>query len=487
MKKFQKTVALILSFAVVLTVMCSCGSKEKEKKVYKDTDEHVNLVWYVSATEPTGFAEVMEKANEYLNEKLNVTLDLRVVDSGDYETKMQLALASGEDVDLIWTSNWKFNYESNVLKNAFLALDDYLDSPDLKDLKNYYSEGIWEAAMVSGKIYGMPMEQVMYNQKGLHFGDKTYLDKYGYTNYYDQVHDMDELTDLFQTIHDGEANDPSFYIISTTQTDFFIPEMTSVSSGWEINSNGEVTDRRDEYDEWRYQMYDWNKRGFFPPSVTSGGDGSNLNILASYCRYLPGAEGKAKLSDKKHRDHIVVPTTEPFMGRNGVQSTLTAIAATSNNPVRALKLLYLTHTDEYLLNLLCYGIEGRDYTKDPENPHRMNREEGGYYLAEFMIGSQFLAYLAPSYEDGVWEETKKANEEAYVDPNIGFCFDPSSVESDISQVSAVKSEYANILGYGLQDPEISIPEYYKKLELAGFNQIGDEIKAQYKQWKDENK
>lgn len=482
----KKLIVSILCVLLSASLLCSCGSKTQEKKVYKDTDEHVNLVWYVTAAEPAGIKEVMEKVNEYLGEKLNVTLDLRVIESGDYETKMQLALASGEPVDLIWTSNWKFNYESNVLKNAFLPLDDYLDSPELSDLKNYYHESIWDAAKVSGKIYGVPMEQVMYNQKGIHFTDKTYLDKYGYTNYYDQVHDMDELTDMLQTITDGEANDPTFYAVSTKQSDFFIPEMTTVSSGWEISPEGEVTDRKSEYDIWRRQMYDWNKRGFFPASVTSGGDGADLNVLTTYCRYLPGVEGKSELSDKKHREHIVVPSTEPFMGRNGIQSTLTAVAANSKNPVRALKLLYLTHTDEYLLNLLCYGIEGRDFTKDPENPKRMNREQGGYYLAEFLIGSQFLAYLAPSYEDGVWEETKKANEEAYVDPNIGFCFDPSSVESDISQVSAVKQEFSDIFAYGLSDPEITIPAYYEKLELAGFNQIGDEIKAQYSEWKNQN-
>lgn len=487
MKRIQKIVAMLLSLAVMMSMLCSCGDDKKEKKVYKDTDEHVNLVWYVRATEPNGFKEVMEAANEYLDEKLNVTLDLRVIDSSDYETKMQLALASGEDVDLIWTANWTFNYESNVLKNAFLALDDYLDSPELENLKNYYSEGIWDAARVAGKIYGMPMEQVMYNQKSVHFSDKRYLDKYGFTNYYDQIHNMEELTNIFQVIKDGEVDDPSFYVISTNQSDFFIPEITTVSSGWEITGDGEVTDRRDEYDEYRRQMYDWNKRGFFPPSVTTAGTEDNLNILASYSRYLPGAEGKSKLGDKKNRDHILVPTTEPFLGRNGIQSTLTAVAATSKNPMRALKLLYLMHTDEYMLNLLCYGLEGRDYTKDPDNPKRMNREQGGYYIGEFMIGSQFLAYLAPSYEDDVWEETKRANEEAYVDPNIGFCFDPTSVESEISQVSAIKTEYKNIFAYGLEDPEVSIPEYYEKLEIAGYNRIGDEIRNQYTSWKDDNK
>lgn len=62
----------------------------------------------------------------------------------------------------------------------------------------------------------------------------------------------------------------------------------------------------------------------------------------------------------------------------------------SENPIRALKFLELMHKDEYLLNLICYGIEGRDYTKDSSNPKRINRESGGYYIPEFMVGSQFL-------------------------------------------------------------------------------------------------
>ena len=64
-----------------------------------------------------------------------------------------------------------------------------------------------------------------------------------------------------------------------------------------------------------------------------------------------------------------------------------------------MKLLELMHTDKYLLNLICYGIEGRDYTKDPNDENRMIRDSGGYYISEYLVGNQFLAYLVPSYED----------------------------------------------------------------------------------------
>ena len=164
-------------------------------------------------------------------------------------------------------------------------------------------------------------------------------------------------------------------------------------------------------------------------------------------------------------------------------STLTAVSYTSKNPVRAVKLIQLMHEDEYLLNLICYGIEGRDFTRDTENPKRITKNTD-YYISEFMVGSQFLAYLSPSYEDGVWEETKKENAAADIDPNIGFSFDRSVVETEISNVSSAGKEYAG-LGSGLYDNyEEMYLESREKMKLAGSEIIKEEIERQYKEWKE---
>ena len=119
-----------------------------------------------------------------------------------------------------------------------------------------------------------------------------------------------------------------------------------------------------------------------------------------------------------------------------------------------------------LLNLICYGIDGRDFTRDTENPKRMTKNTD-YYISEFMVGSQFLAYLSPSYENGVWEETKKENKAADIDHNIGFSFDRSVVETEISNVSSAGKEYAG-LGSGLYDNyEEMYLESREKIKLAG--------------------
>ena len=229
----------------------------------------------------------------------------------------------------------------------------------------------------------------------------------------------------------------------------------------------------------------WNEKGFFPADIATLDDTSSLvkqkKVYANYSRYLPGNAGKFKLSNGY--DVIARPTGRAILNRGGIQSTLNAISANCKNPVRALKLIDLLFEDQYLLNLLCYGIEGRDYEKDPNNPNRMNRDAGSaYYIAEFMVGSQFLAYLAPSYEDGVWEQTKKENEEADVDPYIGFSFDPAPVESEMSQISSVKQEYSKILGFGLQDPEVVFPERQEKLDTAGRKVVMDEVQRQLDEW-----
>ena len=486
MKKMSKIIALLLCVCMLGALLCACGEEvvTNETAVQDDLSNHVNLKWYIRTTAPQGLAEVMEEANKYLAEKLNVTLDLQCIEGGDYEQKMQLAFASGEDFDLVWTSNWNFDYEGNVSKGAFLALDDYLELPELADLKNYYSEGIWGAATVGGKIYGMPMEQALFNQKGVTF-EKDILEKYNIEDIY-SVDSFEDLEAVYDVVLEGEKDNPNFYITSSLQKDFFIPEVTQITGGYTTGAtfiiDGKVTDRAEEYDAYRRRMREWNLKGYFPEGVATA-DLSTKTAFSSYGRYLPGSEEKSKVM--KGKDIAHVPTAEAFLGRNGVQSTLTAVNANSKNPIRALKLLHLMHTDPYMLNLICYGIEGRDWTRDAENPNRMIRNDDGnsYYIAEFMIGSQFLAYLAPSYTDGVWEETKAANESAYVDPNIEFSFDPANVESEIAQVSSVADEYNKIFEYGLLDPETAIPEYHEKLKLAGFGAVMDEIQAQYDEWK----
>ncbi len=95
------------------------------------------------------------------------------------------------------------------------------------------------------------------------------------------------------------------------------------------------------------------------------------------------------------------------------------------------------------------------------------------------VGNQFLAHPIVGQSADVWEETRQINENAYRSPIMEFSFDKSSVEAELTNLSAIRTEYNNILSWGLAaDPEAFLRERNEKLKAAGEDKVIAEINAQ---------
>ena len=480
-QKVKRVLALMLCLVFAFS-FAACGNKSDGgtgADYYEDDmSKEVALKWYIRIAEPKGAAEVVAEVNKYLKEKINATVDIVFVQPGDYDQKMQMAMAANEKFDLVWTANWANDYQNNILRGAFLELNDLLKATP--DLQKFYSDDIWDAVSVNGTIYGVPNNQVLYDQSGLWFV-KDVVEKYNLP--VEDIKKLEDLTPIYQAVKD---NEPNMIPARDGQPTIFQERMTGVgTTGLSIDKDGNVTDRLEETMPGYRVMREWYEKGFFPSDVATMTDETSLikakKIFSRYSRQLPGVSEKHRIS--YDYDVVNVATSEPILSRSGVQSTITAVSATSENPIRALKLVELMQTDKYLANLMFYGIEGRDYEKDPENPNRIIRESDSYYVSEFLVGNQFLGYILPAYYDTVWEETDEANKAAPVDPFIGFSFDPTPVESEVTQMAAVSKEYSKIVGNGLQDPDVVVPEYMAKLDTAGKQKVMDEIEKQFNEWK----
>ena len=120
-----------------------------------------------------------------------------------------------------------------------------------------------------------------------------------------------------------------------------------------------------------------------------------------------------------------------------------------------------------MYNLLCYGIEGKHYDWVDDNHIKMN-ENGGYYVnSSWEFGNQFNAYLLEGQEDNIWEETKAFNDSAEKSKLLGFVVDTSNIQTEITQISTVQSEYKNMLNNGSLDWKENFEEYKKKMMAAG--------------------
>ena len=459
--------AMILAGSMLLASLTGCGGGSGT------SGETAHLKWVIFGQQPEDYEQVMSKVNEYLEEKINADLQIEFVQVGDFEQKANLMMASNDETwDLMFTSNWKNNYETNVEKGAFYGLSDLMKK-ETPDLYKFFDSYILDAMTVNGEIYAVPMNQVMYQQRGMWFR-KDMAEKYGLD--VKNVKSFEDLGNIYAALKEAEPDVIPLSGISITQ---FMPLETEVVAGLEI-VDGKVTARDDE----KYEAYraarEFYIKGYIPQEVNFE-ESTYIKagkVFSRYNRHLPGVEAKARISN--NFDIIAIPTTEMKMRRSDVQGAATAVNRSSKHPVQALKLLELMTTDPYLFNLMAYGIEGVNYTKEG---NRITPTEDAYYVQEYLIGNQFLAYLMPGYEDTVWEETDRLNHEAPYDENIGFQFDREPVQTELANLSAANEYSKSLSGGRVEDVDGTIQKDKAKRALAGEEKIKNEIQRQYDQWK----
>ncbi len=474
----KKIGALLLAGSMILSALTGCGTTKEAMQSTDDMSKEVHLKWILAGDQvPAGHDAVMEEVNKYLKEKINATLEIEFIQPGDFATKANMMLASQEEGwDLMFTSSWQNPYEQNALMGGYYDLSELLktETPELYD---YFPESYWEALALNDGIFAVPMNQVMYQQQGLWF-KKDLVEKYDLAEQIETAKSQDDLTPVYETILENESDVQPLVFFSVGQFDEKLP--TIVEGGFFIE-DGEVTDQLDDARLHEYEIArDWYEKGIIPQDVNyDAAPYMKLGkVFSRYNRQLPGAEAKHRIS--YDWDVINKATTNMALRRADVQGALTAINRVSKNPARALKLLELMTTDQYLFNLMAYGIEGVNYTREG---NRITPTENSYYVQEFKIGNQFLAYLMPGYEEGDWEETDKRNREAKVDENMGFVFDKSPVETEIVNLNST-TEYTTALGKGTaEDVEGTYQKHIEKRKVAGDQKVKEEIERQYAEWK----
>ncbi|GJM82841.1 hypothetical protein HMSSN139_53370 [Paenibacillus sp. HMSSN-139] len=112
MSKSKRSFSFVLAtlMALVLVLSACGGNKNAESNsgnsgaAAGNSEEPVNLIWYTIGTPQKDVDRVMEEVSKYTKEKINATITMKMIDWGDYTQKMQVNVASGEPMDIIFTS-----------------------------------------------------------------------------------------------------------------------------------------------------------------------------------------------------------------------------------------------------------------------------------------------------------------------------------------------------------------------------------------------
>lgn len=182
----KRALAVSLAAAMTAGMLSGCGKKTETNE---KGEEVVELVWYQVGDAQKDAPDVIEKVNEYTEEKIGVKIKVNNVAWGDYNQKMQVVINTGDDWDMCFTCSWANDYLQNAQKGAFLELDDLLKEEG-KEIYDTIDERFWEAAKVGGKTYGVPSEKEIGSCPMWVF-TKEYVDKYNIP--YEEIETLEDL------------------------------------------------------------------------------------------------------------------------------------------------------------------------------------------------------------------------------------------------------------------------------------------------------
>lgn len=469
----KKLVSLMLAVAMLLSLV-ACGQDQKEttssgEKGPNQTTEADKTVggdltteaepkevrkvtWLTIGDKPQDFDKVLEAVNVILRERYALELNMIQVASSELATRAELMITSNEEFDLMYVN--KKTFDPNVAREAFLPLDDLLANSEIgKKLMEIYPEGLTDFAIRNGSIYALPNYQMLYTQPAAYV-QKSLADEYGLdlNATYNSIADLEPFMDwvlankqgiwpvaesgvLSQAISAGKKSVETWSEgLTGSFTAYFQPDGTAdVALSWTNEKDIEVARV-------------WNtyfKKGYLRSDLATVTDNSSDLLAGRYAIVTAGNKpyGEVDLSSQYGREFYRIPLGEPYIAYNGPVATMTAFNVNSKNPEAALEMIYVMWTDEEIVNMLNFGLEGEHYKKISDD--RVETIEGSKYnntTLGWQLGNQFIVWKMQGQKDDVYELTQQLNDAALQSPLKGFQLDTSTIGTELSLYNAANKE-----------------------------------------------
>lgn len=476
-----------------LYILSGCGEKTEADA---GREEIVELTWYQVGDAQKDDQPVLDEANQYIQEKIGAKLNIVKVGWADYSQKMQVVINTDDKWDLCFTSSWTNDYLQNVQKGAFLALDELLQNQG-KQMYEEIDGRFWEAAKVGGKIYGVPSEKEIGNCPMWVF-TKKYVDKYDIP--YNEIHTLEDLEPWLQLIKEKEPDVVPMYLTK----DYTAPTyMDKIQDPIGIEYDDEELAVKNIFETEKMiselrTMREYYLAGYINQDAPLASDDKTVK------RFVTKGDGQpyAELTWSKDLGYEVVVSQimDTKITNESARGAMTAVNQHSGHPEKAVELLNLINTDEYLRNLLNYGIEGVHWERVEADAEEIAAAEGNAYAYDFKIrlnedsardysvpywvqGGLFQTYVLENEPLDKWIVFKEFNDASIAAPSFGFDFRLEPVSAQVSAFRNILDEFGKSLYTGSVDPDRYVPELNKKLKAAGLQEVIDEMQRQLDEWK----
>ncbi|WP_339291535.1 ABC transporter substrate-binding protein [Paenibacillus sp. FSL W8-0187] len=485
MKRAFKFISTLCVLALMLTVLAACGGSKSPaatdgSKATTDTPKDntetskdiPTLTWWtIGGQVPNNFSKAVDAMNAYTAEKIGVKVDIKVASWGEWDTKMNTIVNTGEPFDIMFTNSGK--YSKQVAMGAFADITDLVQS-ETPDLYKLIPEKVWEGTKIGGKFYSVPTYKDSALTQYWVFDDK-YVQKYGI-----DMNNIKTLQDLDKPLHDMKAGEgKSFYPLPMTQGEGlngFFNEYDDLTLGFPpigvkaddaARTVVSVLEQPDVMANLKL-LHQWYQDGIINPDAPTKTENDKGRPFFA-AQAFPGAEVSWQINDAVEK-YNMVQHYGPIYTTSTIQGSLNAISANSKYQKEALKYLELVNTDPKLRNMLAFGEIGVDYN-NVDGEKVIERTSDTWPLAAYTQGTFFNLAVTKGAPEDQWEQVKKLNDAATSSTILGFALDITDLQTEVANCQAVWDKYKYELITGASDPEKMVPKITAELKSAGMDTI----------------
>lgn len=492
-------------------------SQDSSQKVKNDSTAHletsnrVELIGYLVGERPLGMDDVLKELNQKLLKDINATMKINYIRWGDLQSKYSLVLASGEDLDWIFTGNWAY-YGQEAAKGAFMEIKQDM-------VKNYMPRHYaamdplsWKEGLIRGKLFMVPssVPDVKVNEVAIR---EDLRKKY-------KVPEVDNWLDIepyLEAIRKNEPNmipinidsaiditRPFFYQLTTTSKSYFdLYFATSGGSGIVCDTddpNGtlyKITDKPiiDDYKAVAKVIKSWYEKGYINKNAFS-------NKIRSKDLFEQGKSGvgfgntidmqstmdKAKALGWEVKIIAGLSRKGTYPQDSHINNGF-AIAAKSKNPERTMMAMDLIMEDPDYNQLVYYGVEGKNYIVRNGKialPDGITSEINTYPpdLSGFWFTNKNQLKVPETWSDDYIKLREEAKGQVAPYVYSAFVPDISMIKTEVSNLNQVVVQYFNPINLGMiKDVDQAFDVFDKKLTAAGFDKVMAEMKLQTEEYR----
>lgn len=506
-KTWKKIVASLLAAMLLTASFAACGGDDPVQAENGSSGENTSnagaeagdtaqddgelvhmVVWSNGDANTEDCEEVSAAITEITSEKIGV--EVEVMRGLDAE-KMNLALTSGEQVDLMNFSSYTGGIFALVSAGMATPLDDLVEEYGQETLALIPAEDL-ECGKIDGVLYSIPSLKDTARAAGFAMR-MDILDELGIDpatiETYDDVHDV--LVKVHEAYPDMYPLVPSWGGGGMQEIIPFDNLGDKLGVLEDCNSDSTTVVNLYETDSYRElceRMYQWNQEGLIMPDATTTTE-NNLLSTVGFCDYENIKPGKALEMQKSYgKEFALIQITDPYKYTEITGGSSFFIPSSSERPDKAMQLWNLMFTDPEISNLFVNGLEGKHwvYTDDTHTfittPEGMDSTASGYSCVDWSWPNPRITPVWEGGDADLWDQYQTFTEGAVASPALGFQWDSTPVMNQVTACNNVVSKYDTALRWGVLDPAESLPEFIEALKSAGIDDIVAEKQAQLDQW-----